>query len=94
MALRGANALAGIGVHVGNRLQRQNGALLAIARSYTFDALSPGHGGSTHWPRTVVNTGLCVCPQGELMVIERFGKMVDIKSPGLFFIIPVIDRIA
>lgn len=28
------------------------------------------------------------------MVIERFGKMVDIKEPGLFFALPVVDLIA
>lgn len=46
------------------------------------------------WPRTGVNTVLCVCPQGERMVIERFGKMIDIKGPGLFFAVPLVDRIA
>ncbi len=34
------------------------------------------------WPLTMTNTGICVCPQGERMVVERFGKMVDIKEPG------------
>jgi hypothetical protein len=71
-------------------------AKAAVARRpYTFDSLLSGSGGGGGgggyggggmgiylWPRTTVNTGLCVCPEGERMVVERFGKMVDIKSPG------------
>ena len=42
-----------------------------------------GKGFAVHlWPRTMVNTGVCVCPQGERMVVERFGKMHDLKEPG------------
>jgi len=88
---------------MGSRASR---ALVAARRPYTFD--SPGGGGglfgfggggggpgfSAPWPRSMVNTGLCVCPQGERMVVERFGKLNDIKGPGLFFAIPLVDRIA
>lgn len=34
-----------------------------------------------------------VCPKGHLMMVERFGKLHSVKSPGLFFAIPFIDRI-
>lgn len=58
---------------------------------YSFDG---GGNSAAQWPRSMVNTGICVCPQGERMVVERFGKMVDIKSPGLFFAVPVVDKVA
>lgn len=45
------------------------------------------------WPRSKVNTGLNICPQGEVMVIERLGKFSSIQTSGLFFAIPVIDQI-
>jgi len=78
---------------------------VAAARHYTFDSLSGGDGGGGGgyggggmgiylWPRSTVNTGVCVCAEGERMVIERFGKMVDVKGPGIFFAIPFVDRIA
>lgn len=46
------------------------------------------------WPRSMVNTMFCICPQGENMVIERFGKKLYTQEPGLFFAIPLVDRIA
>jgi len=51
-------------------------------------------GGHALWPRSGINTGICVCPQGEMMVIERFGKLHSVQPPGLFVAIPVVDRIA
>lgn len=46
-----------------------------------------------NWPPSKFNTILNVCPRGQEMVIERFGKMQTIRQPGLFFAIPFVDRI-
>lgn len=48
----------------------------------------------TAWPVTRLNTGLNVCPQGHVMIVERFGALHEIRQPGLFFAIPVVDAIA
>ena len=45
------------------------------------------------WPRSKPNTILNVCNQGEKMVIERLGKLHDIKEGGWFISIPLIDQI-
>jgi len=44
--------------------------------------------------RTGVNFGICIVPQGELWVIERFGKYTQTLGPGLSFLVPFIDQIA
>ena len=36
------------------------------------------------WPLTKANTILNVCPQGERYVVERLGKLLDIKESGWF----------
>jgi len=36
------------------------------------------------WPLASTNTILNVCPQGERFVVERFGKLLDIKESGWF----------
>ncbi|TFJ83944.1 hypothetical protein NSK_005039 [Nannochloropsis salina CCMP1776] len=46
------------------------------------------------WPLGSTNTILNVCPQGERFVVERFGKLLDIKESGWFLAIPYVDRIA
>ena len=45
------------------------------------------------WPRSQTNTILNVCPQGEQMVIERLGKLHDIKEGGFFIAVPLLDNI-
>ncbi|KAJ9457449.1 hypothetical protein DIPPA_30229 [Diplonema papillatum] len=40
-----------------------------------------------------INKGICIVPQGELWVVERFGKFHTAMEPGLTFLIPFIDRI-
>ena len=54
-----------------------------------------GSGGDDfeYWPRSHPNTFLNVCPQGELMIVERLGKLHSIQQAGLFVSIPVIDNI-
>jgi len=45
------------------------------------------------WPRDKANTILNVCPQGEEHVVERFGQLYDIRKAGLYFTLPLIDKI-
>lgn len=44
------------------------------------------------WPLTKANTILNVCPQGERYVVERFGKLLDIKESGWFLGAYVVVR--
>lgn len=46
-----------------------------------------------NWPRNRVNTVINVCPQGEQMVVERLGKLSDVKEGGWFIAIPLLDTI-
>ena len=46
------------------------------------------------WPRTHPNTILNVCPQGELMIIERLGKLHSVEQAGMFVAIPIMDHIS
>ena len=45
------------------------------------------------WPRTMKNTILNVCARGDVMVIERLGKLHRIQTEGYFFAIPFVDNI-
>lgn len=45
------------------------------------------------WPKSKINTILNVCPQGNQMVVERLGKLSDVREGGFFFAIPFIDYI-
>lgn len=36
----------------------------------------------TQWPVWALNTVLNVCPQGHVMVVERFGALHEIRQPG------------
>eukprot|EP01063_Lacrimia_lanifica_P022015 TRINITY_DN29725_c0_g1_i1.p1 TRINITY_DN29725_c0_g1~~TRINITY_DN29725_c0_g1_i1.p1 ORF type:complete len:416 (+),score=129.38 TRINITY_DN29725_c0_g1_i1:43-1290(+) len=40
------------------------------------------------------NLGVCIVPQGELWVVERFGKYKKTLEPGLALLFPVMDKIA
>jgi regulator of protease activity HflC (stomatin/prohibitin superfamily) len=39
------------------------------------------------------NTILNVCARGDVMVIERLGKLHRIQTEGYFFAIPFVDNI-
>lgn len=43
---------------------------------------------------TPVNIGVLIVPQQRAWVVERFGKFHDVLTPGLHFLIPMVDRIA
>ena len=45
------------------------------------------------WPISRTNTVINVCPQGQQMVVERLGKLSDVKEGGFFIAIPFIDTI-
>ena len=47
-----------------------------------------------NWPKRKANTFFNVCPQGQEMVVERLGKLDDLKTGGYFFAIPFIDKIS
>jgi regulator of protease activity HflC (stomatin/prohibitin superfamily) len=46
------------------------------------------------WPLESSNTILNIVPQGTRVVVERFGKFHAVKTPGFFFAIPIVDRLA
>ncbi len=48
---------------------------------------------ATRWPVRRMATIFNICPQGECMVVERFGKLHKIHEPGFFFTVPLMDRI-
>lgn len=45
------------------------------------------------WPRSQTNTVINVCNAGQVMVLERLGKLHKIHEAGWFVAIPVIDNI-
>lgn len=45
------------------------------------------------WPRRKKNTLVNICQQGQVHLVERFGKFFDTKSPGLYVAFPGVDRI-
>lgn len=45
------------------------------------------------WPRSKANSIVNVCAQGERMIVERLGKMHDVRDGGWFIAIPVVDQI-
>lgn len=48
---------------------------------------------ATKWPIRRTATIFNICPQGECMVVERFGKLRKIHDSGFFFTVPFADRI-
>ena len=46
------------------------------------------------WPVTKRNTVLNIVPQGKVMVVERLGKLHDLKTSGYFLAVPIIDQIS
>ncbi|RLN64499.1 hypothetical protein BBJ29_001087 [Phytophthora kernoviae] len=43
---------------------------------------------------TPMNVGILIVPQQRAWIVERFGKFHGILTPGLHFLIPMVDRIA
>ena len=76
---------------VGSKLPRQS--LLFGVKPRMYTTLLDMNDDLDSWPRTKQNTLLNVCPQGEMMVIERLGKMHEMHEGGWFFAIPLLDKI-
>jgi regulator of protease activity HflC (stomatin/prohibitin superfamily) len=60
-------------------------------------ASSPGGPSSSSFSRFVIVTifrGIRVVPQSEKYVVERFGRLRSVLSPGLNIIVPFLDRVA
>ena len=76
---------------VGSKLPRQS--LLFGVKPRMYTTLLDMNDDLDSWPRTKQNTILNVCPQGEMMVIERLGKMHEMHEGGWFFAIPLLDKI-
>lgn len=64
-----------------------HGSPAALLPSYDLD-------GTSRLRATPTNMGVLVVPQQSAFVVERFGKYYDVLTPGLHFLIPVVDRIA
>ncbi|KAJ1453252.1 band 7 family-domain-containing protein [Pelagophyceae sp. CCMP2097] len=60
--------------------------------SYQFDPF--GGPAAEKWPVTRRNTIVNQCAEGELAVIERFGKLNRVVEPGWFLAAPFADRVA
>ncbi|WP_274584620.1 stomatin-like protein [Neisseria leonii] len=37
---------------------------------------------------------VCIVPQQEAYIVERFGKFHNVLTPGLKFVVPIMDRVA
>uniref|UniRef100_A0A7S1BVF6 Band 7 domain-containing protein n=1 Tax=Corethron hystrix TaxID=216773 RepID=A0A7S1BVF6_9STRA len=60
----------------------------------TFNPVTNDNTDVYRWPVRNTNTLINICPQGYRIVLERFGKLHEIKEPGIFLAIPVVDSIA
>ena len=67
----------------------------ASKKFYAQNAKNIGNQGGmvTDWPRRKVNTVFNICRQGELHLIEHFGKYHDTKNSGFYFAVPLVDKI-
>lgn len=59
-----------------------------------FSSSGDGNYELSRWPITRTNSILNIVPQGQLYVVERFGRLHTIHDSGFFFAIPLVDRIA
>ena len=62
--------------------------------SYVPPPPKPAKHANEYIKKTPLNFGVCVVPQGELWVAERFGKYHRTVEPGLNFLVPGVDRIS
>jgi len=92
MLLRAANSTQKL---FASNAQALGPVALNCRRFYSPHTGSEGIGGNTmaHWPINKISTIFNLCPQGQVMVVERLGKFHDIKQPGWFITIPFLDRI-
>jgi len=60
--------------------------------SKTIEEITQG-GMLMEWPQRKENLCVNICRQGEVHLIERFGKYLKAESPGLYLSIPLVERI-
>lgn len=60
--------------------------------SKTLEEITQG-GMLMGWPQRKGNLCVNICRQGEVHLIERFGKYLKAESPGLYLSIPLVERI-
>jgi regulator of protease activity HflC (stomatin/prohibitin superfamily) len=82
--------------HVASRTARRATRSILGKRFYgdSFESTYSKGGFVEDWPLQQTNTILNIVPQGQKVLVERFGKYHDVKSPGWFFAIPLVDRLA
>jgi len=66
---------------------------LSLSVTRLEDEAQPA-GMSMRWPKSKSNTLLNTCAQGQMHVVERFGKLLKVQGPGLYVAVPLVDRIA
>ena len=69
---------------------QQNNSQKLIRFSSTFSDIEDD---SDSWPKSKLNMGINVCPEGQQMIVERLGKFHSVEEAGRFFSIPLIDHI-
>jgi regulator of protease activity HflC (stomatin/prohibitin superfamily) len=69
----------------------QAGQRFSNARS--FSTRTHQGGMTTEWPTHKTNCLLNICRQGELHIVERFGRYQNSVVPGLYVAIPFVDTI-
>jgi regulator of protease activity HflC (stomatin/prohibitin superfamily) len=63
--------------------------------SYILDnSGSSAASAANRWPVTKTNTIFNIVPQGFKYVVERFGKLHEIRDSGWFLAIPIVDTIS
>jgi regulator of protease activity HflC (stomatin/prohibitin superfamily) len=69
------------------------GGILAYAASHVLNMVSGGIGIMTVIVAVVVSSSIKVADQWDRAVVLRLGRFHTLRGPGLFFMIPIIDRI-
>ena len=60
----------------------------------TRTLMGMGGGNIDAWPIVGRNTVVNMCPEGKVMVIETLGKFSKLQKSGLFFLVPIFQKIA
>jgi regulator of protease activity HflC (stomatin/prohibitin superfamily) len=69
------------------------GGFVAFAAGNIWDVAGPAIGLATFVAAIILSSAIKVADQWDRAVILRLGRFHELKGPGLFFIIPIIDRI-
>ena len=69
------------------------GGIVAFAVGSMWDVAGTAIGVATFALATIVSSAVKVADQWDRAVILRLGRFHELKGPGLFFIIPIVDMI-